>query len=121
MEIIKEYFLATNGEYILFGDVKQNIYNNKTLGKDIATNVIGVTELKNCFRSDFKIKDLAIHYQKDILKDKYEIDSFNSRSSTLEIAFERKQQGTVNYIFLPKADSVIIHIVARCKNTVLNY
>lgn len=106
MEIIKECFLKKGGEYVLFGDVKQNIYNNKTESRDVSTNVRGVTELKNCFRSDFKIKDLAILYQKDIFKDKYEIDTFNQKSNTLEIAFERNQQGSINYIFLPNADSV---------------
>jgi len=106
MDIIKECFLKEDGEYILFGDVKQNIYNNKTDSKDISTNVRGVTELKNCFRSDFKIKDLAIHYQKDIFKEKYEIDSFNQKNQTLEIAFERNQQGSINYMYLPNADNV---------------
>jgi len=107
MEIIKDCFLAENGEYVLFGDVKQNIYNNQIIGKDIATNVIGVTELKRCFRSDFKIKDLAVQYQKDIFKDKYEVDTFNVKEQTLEINFERNQQGSINYIYLPNADSVI--------------
>ena len=106
MEIIKECFLVEGGEYVLFGDVKQNIYNNLTESKDISTNVRGVTELKNCFRSDFKIKDLAILYQKDIFQDKYEIDSFNKRTETLELAFERNQQGSINYIYLQDADSV---------------
>ena len=106
MEIIKECFLVEGGEYVLFGDVKQNIYNNLTESKDISTNVRGVTELKNCFRSDFKIKDLAILYQKDIFQDKYEIDSFNKKTETLELAFERTQQGSINYIYLQDADSV---------------
>lgn len=106
MDIIKDCFLTEGGEYVLFGDVKQNIYNNKTESKDVATNVRGVTELKRCFRSDFKIRDLAVQYQKDIFKDKYEIDSFNVKEQTLEINFERNQQGTINYIYLPTADSV---------------
>jgi hypothetical protein len=106
MEIIKECFLVEGGEYVLFGDVKQNIYNNLTESKDISTNVRGVTELKNCFRSDFKIKDLAILYQKDIFQDKYEIDSFNKKTETLELAFERSQQGSINYIYLQDDDSV---------------
>ncbi|WPC10568.1 UvrD-helicase domain-containing protein [Riemerella anatipestifer] len=33
MEIVKDYFLVPNGEYILFGDVKQNIYNNEIINK----------------------------------------------------------------------------------------
>lgn len=106
MEIIKECFLSEGGEYILFGDVKQNIYNNQTIAKDVSTNVRGVTELKNCFRSDFKIRDLAILYQKEIFRDKYDIDTFNQHDSNLEIEFTRNQQGSINYIYLPDADSV---------------
>jgi hypothetical protein len=105
MEIIKECFLLEGGEYVLFGDVKQNIYNNLTESKDISTNVRGVTELKTCFRSDFKIKDLAILYQKDIFQAKYEIDSFNQKTDTYEL-FERNQQGSINYIYLQNTDSV---------------
>ncbi|PIQ21355.1 MAG: nuclease [Cytophagales bacterium CG18_big_fil_WC_8_21_14_2_50_42_9] len=106
MEILKECFLSTNGEYVLFGDVKQNIYNNKTSSKDVATNVLGVTELKYCFRSDYKIKDLAINYQKEIFRDKYEVDNFNQQNNSLEFAFERKLKGSINYIYLPNADSI---------------
>ena len=106
MEIIKEFFLSENGEYVLFGDVKQNIYNNTTDSKDVSTNVRGVTELKNCFRSDFKIKDLAINYQKDIFKDKYEIDNFNSKQNNLELDFGISQQGSINYIHLTNTDNV---------------
>lgn len=107
MDIIKECFLAVDGEYVLFGDVKQNIYNNQISEKDIVTNVKGITELKRCFRSDFKIKDLAINFQKDIFKDKYEIDNFNTNEQNYEIAYERNQQGSINYIYLPTADNVI--------------
>ncbi|MCH8534996.1 MAG: AAA family ATPase [Flavobacteriaceae bacterium] len=106
MEIIKEYFLKDGGEYVLFGDVKQNIYNNKTEFRDVSTNVRGVTELKNCFRSDFKIKDLAISFQKDIFKNKYEIDNFNNKSYDLEFEFKRNQEGSINYIYMPTAESV---------------
>lgn len=105
MEIIKECFLIQDGEYVLFGDVKQNIYNNGTDNKDVSTNVRGVTELKNCFRSDFKIKDLAIQFQKDFFRDKYELDNFN-KNGTLEFEFERNQEGSVNYIYLPSAENV---------------
>lgn len=106
MEIIKECFLSKNGEYVLFGDVKQNIYNNTTDGKDVSTNVRGVTELKNCFRSDFKIKDLAILFQQYIFQDKYEIDSFNKKPNNLELEFIRNQHGSINYIYLQDADSI---------------
>ena len=121
MEIIKECFLSENGEYILFGDVKQNIYNNTTDGKDVSTNVRGVTELKDCFRSAFKIKDLAIHYQKDIFRDKYEIDNFNVKQNNLELDLRGNQQGNIIYRHLTNTDNVstlytIIHENAINKN-----
>ena len=121
MEIIKKCFLIENGEYILFGDVKQNIYNNTTDGKDVSTNVRGVTELKDCFRSSFKIKDLAIHYQKDIFRDKYEIDNFNVKQNNLELDLRGNQQGNIIYIPLTNTDNVstlytIIHENAINKN-----
>ena len=106
MEIIKNYFLVPNGEYILFGDVKQNIYNNETDNKDIATNVVGKpTELKRCYRSDFKIKDLAIEYQKEIFQNRYEIDNFNE-TQNFQIQFERNQQGDIKYIYLQDTNTI---------------
>jgi len=106
MEIIKEYFLVPNGEYVLFGDVKQNIYNNEIDNRDIVTNVIGKpTELKRCYRSDFKIKNLAIEYQKEIFQNRYEIDDFNDVRN-IEIQFERNQQGDIKYIYLQDTNTI---------------
>ena len=121
MEILKEYFLTPVGEYVLFGDVKQNIYNTTIENKDVSTNVKGVTELKYCFRSGFKIKDLAVHYQEDFFRDKYEIDTFNKKVTDLEIKFKSNQQGSINYIHLTNTDQVsslytIIHENAINKN-----
>ena len=121
MEILKEYFLTPVGEYVLFGDVKQNIYNTAIENKDVSTNVKGVTELKYCFRSGFKIKDLAVHYQEDFFRDKYEIDTFNKKVTDLEINFKSNQQGSINYIHLTNTDQVsslytIIHENAINKN-----
>ncbi|MCT4600960.1 MAG: AAA family ATPase [Marinifilaceae bacterium] len=106
MEILKECFLTQGGEYYLFGDVKQNIYNNSVENKDVVTNVRGVVTLNQCFRSDFKIKDLAINFQKEIFKDKYVIDKFNTKESNLELPFEKSSAGRVNYIHLPYANSI---------------
>jgi len=36
----------SQGDYVLFGDVKQNIYSQPTEKKDVVTNVRGVNELK---------------------------------------------------------------------------
>lgn len=107
MDIIKTYFLKEGGEYVLFGDVKQNIYNNKIENKDISTNVKGVNELKKSFRSDYKIQDLTIKFQNEFFRDKYEIDNKNEFSNVLEIDFQRKRLGEINYIYLSDVDSVV--------------
>jgi len=67
MDLIKKNFLADDGEYVLWGDEKQNIYSNELEEKDLKTNVIGKpSTLKDSFRSVKKIKDLAIQFQKRI-------------------------------------------------------
>lgn len=125
MEIIKDCFLIEDGEYVLFGDVKQNIYNNQTEGKDVSTNVKGVINLQNCYRSDYRIKDLAIKFQENIFKDKYEIDDFNKTDTINEIQFEKNLQGYVNYMYLENTDNVsslytIIHDNILNKNFIPN-
>lgn len=107
MDIIKKYFLKEGGEYVLFGDVKQNIYNNKIENKDISANVKGINELKNSFRSDHKIQDLTIEFQNDFFKDKYEIDNKNEFYNILEIDFQKDHLGAINYIFLSDVDTVV--------------
>jgi nuclease-related domain protein len=105
LDIIKNYFLTEGGYYMLLGDVKQNIYMTPTENKDVSVNISGRgDELKNCFRSDFRIKDLAIEFQKEFYKDKYEIDDFNKNeidnSNTNSLGLSFTKQGTVNYIYL---------------------
>jgi hypothetical protein len=98
MEIIKTYFLAENGEYVLFGDEKQNIYDNALKYKDIDTNVIGrPSELKDCFRSDKKIKDLAVNFQKSHFENKYNIDDFNVG---IQGALLFEKESRVSYYFV---------------------
>jgi len=98
MDIIKNYYRDPLGDYVLFGDVKQNIYGQQTEMKDVRTNVRGVNDLKYCFRSDFKIQDLALAYQKSIFQDKYEIDDFSENKSFF--GQEIKKEGYVNYMYL---------------------
>lgn len=102
MDIIKNCFLAEEGEYVLFGDEKQNIYDNEQENKDIQTNVKQrPTEMKECFRSDVKIKNLAINYQKNIFQNKYDIDSFNNQTS---LSFGKESK--VNYFYMQQGSGV---------------
>lgn len=107
MDIIKTYFLKEDGEYVLFGDVKQNIYNNKTINKDINTNVLGVNVLSKSFRSDYKIQDLTIEFQNEFFKDKYDIDNKNEFLNPLGLNLKENQKGNLNYIYLSDIDSVV--------------
>lgn len=100
MDIIKFFFRDPQGDYILFGDVKQNIYGQPIEKKDVVTNVRGINELKYCYRSDFKVRDLAQLFQRNIFIDKYEIDDFheNDTIGTLELTVDK--EGYINYMYL---------------------
>lgn len=100
MDIIKSYYRDPEGDYVLFGDVKQNIYGQPLDNKDVSTNVRGVNELKYCFRSDFKVRDLAQAYQKDIYGDKYELDDFEENNSIGPLGLQVIKDGFLNYMYL---------------------
>lgn len=100
MDIIKNYFRDPQGDYVLFGDVKQNIYGQEIENKDVVTNVRGVNELKYCYRSDFKVRDLAQSFQKNIFGDKYEVDDFSENGTYLILGQEQEKEGYINYIYL---------------------
>lgn len=115
MDIIKKYFLESGGEYVILGDEKQNIYGNELRQKDIVTNVVGKpSELKHCFRSEKKVKDIAVGFQNKKFAEKYEIDNLTDLQQ--EIKFEK--EGYVNYMFLQNTDSVktlflIVHEISK--------
>lgn len=107
MEIIKNYFRDPQGDYVLFGDVKQNIYGQPTAQKDVVTNVRGVNELKYCYRSDFKVRDLAQSFQTKIFCDKYDIDDFSENGTWDFFGQEQQKEGIINYMYLSDIDSII--------------
>lgn len=75
IRIIKKYFLEDNGEFVVFGDEKQNVYNRE-LDKDkkVNTTVLGRwNELKDSFRFNDIIVDLTNSFQEHFLAEKYEI------------------------------------------------
>ncbi|WP_302260614.1 NERD domain-containing protein [uncultured Bacteroides sp.] len=106
MNIVKDSFLAQDGEYMIFGDVKQNIYGNPTENKDVITNIPArPTYLKHCYRSDSKIRDLALEFQKVRFGDKYELDDFNAENDGGLFANVEKP-GFINYIHLSNTQIV---------------
>lgn len=67
--------LNKNGEYVLFGDEKQNIYSRALDERKIKTNVLGRwTELKTSYRIPEKMLNLSLEFQKQFMREDYDID-----------------------------------------------
>ena len=105
MDIIKGYFRDPQGDYVLFGDVKQNIYGQPTRQKDVVTNVLGVNELRYCFRSGLKVLDLVETFQTQIFGDKYDIDSFEENKGVGALPFQK--EGYINYMYLQGENPIV--------------
>ncbi len=76
IKIIKKYFLKNGGEFVVFGDEKQNVYDQK-LDKDKKPNttISGAwNKLDESFRLSNKILQLAEKFQDKFFKEKYELD-----------------------------------------------
>lgn len=110
MVILKNFFLKENGQYVLFGDVKQNIYGNETDNKDVKTNVPGrPKELKTCHRSNFKIRQLSLNFQKSFFSGIYDIDEMDSNNSSnnlIPFNYNDILEGYINYIYLPTSNKI---------------
>lgn len=107
MDIVKNFFRDPQGDYVLFGDVKQNIYNKPTSHKDVVTNVLGINELKHCYRSDSKVRDLALSFQKNIFGDKYDVDDLSESGTWSFMGHEQQKDGIINYMFLSNTNSIV--------------
>ncbi|QMS88078.1 AAA family ATPase [Nostoc edaphicum CCNP1411] len=89
--IIRKYFWDEGGEYVVFGDVKQNIYD-RPLDEDKGFKAVGIrgdwNELTQSFRLTTKIANIALKFQKDFFNDKYEVDKLikvNSQGSLFDL------------------------------------
>lgn len=107
MDIIKTFFRDPEGDYVLFGDVKQNIYGQPVEQKDVVTNVRGVNELKYCFRSHLKVRDLAQSFQKNVFKEKYDIDEFSENDTVGPLELTIDKEGYINYMYLSHTNTIV--------------
>ncbi len=99
-EILKKVFLKDGGDFILFGDEKQNIYANPLTGKKVHTNVIGGRmKLSQSMRSGSIIESFVTEFQKRIYAEKYDLDKFSSPDDGM-LMF--KPSGTITYKYLSK-------------------
>jgi len=77
INLINKYFLAGDGEYVVFGDEKQNIYQRiyDVSEKKPYTKIGGAWNiLKESYRISNDIARLAESFQKEFFSEKYEID-----------------------------------------------
>ncbi len=104
--IIRKYFWDEGGEYVVFGDVKQNIYDRPLDEyKDFkAVSIPGDwNELTQSFRLTTKIANIALKFQKYFFDGKYEVDELikvNSQGSLfgLEEYFQYLYYDQLTYI-----------------------
>lgn len=74
-DFIKTHILRKNGEYVLFGDEKQNIYDRDQEEKKVITNVVGGwNELKTSYRCSTAITSMAIRFQREFMGLTYDMD-----------------------------------------------
>lgn len=80
IRLLKRYFLADNGELVVLGDEKQNLYDRKLDDNKKPNTTIpsAWNLLRESFRLDTKIADIAENFQKEYFQGKYEIDNIQS-------------------------------------------
>ena len=116
LNIIKKYFLASDGEYILFGDEKQNIYNNELDSnyKELKVNVpkSAINKMNETVRLPFKITNAALKFQQSFFVNKYNIDTEMKPSGELAL-------GKVSYVYIPYSNNkleLVNYIIENSKN-----
>jgi hypothetical protein len=83
LRIIKKYFLSSDGEFVVFGDSKQDIYNRVSYINSKKELVIPESpgrwaEMNESFRLTPTITAFAASYQEAFLADKHSLDSFDN-------------------------------------------
>jgi hypothetical protein len=98
IRIIKKYFLEEDGEFVVFGDEKQNVYDRELdQDKKINTTIPGRwNELKDSFRFNGIIVDLTNAFQEKFLSQKYEIAKIEKQNT---LNFNNEQ---IEYIHFDK-------------------
>lgn len=86
IRIIKKYFLADDGEFVVFGDEKQNIYDISLTNKKPNTTIKGAwSKLDQSFRLSNEILRLAENFQSEFFSEKYELDKAIPKQQSLDL------------------------------------
>lgn len=97
IKLIKRYFLVQNGEFLVFGDEKQNIYDTKLDNdKKPYTGIGGNWNVLNqSHRLSNTILNLAENFQRYFFKEKYELESAIPKQQTFNF-----EEESINYFKL---------------------
>lgn len=90
VKIIRKYFLADNGEFLVLGDEKQNIYDiTMDSDKKPYTGIGGAwLKLEKSYRVTNKILNLAEAFQSYFFENKYELDKAIPKQQTFDFEEE---------------------------------
>ncbi len=96
LKILLKYFLSPNGEFVVFGDEKQNIYDRE-MGADSFPQVPTITGrynlLNQSYRLDSVVMPIAQAFQREYFTKRYQIDEANAKPQQESIKL-----GEVQYI-----------------------
>lgn len=108
-QILKEFFLRENGTYFVFGDEKQNIYDNPLENKIVkpyfGTKNVSYFRLNESKRSNNEIQDFLYEYQKKFLSNKYDLDSSLEKQTELHF-FDKNLSKSIDYIEISKPNKL---------------
>jgi hypothetical protein len=104
-------FLSDDGEFVVYGDEKQNIYQRTLEEKKPYTSISGQWNiLKKSFRVTTDIANIATQFQKKYFSEKYEFDEIIVQRSLFD-------QSIIKYYYLELAD---IASIMRIYDTAIN-
>lgn len=110
LKLIHNYFLVKDGEFAVFGDEKQNIYN-RGLDENKEPITVGIrgqfnTSLNKSFRFTPEISNLAEKFQKQYFTPKYNLDIIDvykqegfKYDSNIEYNFDNNKNDLLNDIY----------------------
>ncbi len=104
-------FLAKDGEFVVYGDEKQNIYQRTLEEKKPYTSIGGQWNiLKKSFRVTTDIANLATQFQKTFFTEKYDYDEIIVQRSLFDVSL-------IKYHYLVTAD---IPAIMNIYNSIIN-
>lgn len=120
LEIVTKYFLEEEGEFVVFGDEKQNIYN-RSLDENKEPKTVGIKgqwnrSLNVSRRSSDDICRLVIEFQKEFLSQKYSVEELKVISNPV-IDFDQK---LIKY-YNVGSNASVVDVFERYKELIFKY